>query len=656
MVANGLLTIGGNQDPSVFLFATPWMKGTWPSLAIGSLKSFLRVGDIEARCCHFHLEAAATIGWSRYDALAETWGAGEALFGALLDPSDSERLVSVAAELLCESNQSAAAQWAEKSACDDLRALVDMWLERERPERYPLVGGSVGAMQLCGTLYLMKRVRERGHAGRRILGGSGLVGSVGCEVLKRCPYIDAVIDGEGEHALLEIAHRVLNGSRTLGGVARVLSRDTSDNDAGCRASSLDLSTAPPADLEEFYSTAARLGVPKTALTLSFEYSRGCEWEHRSKGKLRGCTFCGLYRNSPDHRRKPVERVLREIEYAVQRYQVLNLAFVDAYLPPDYRDELLDGLIRSPADVSFFTEMRCDLTKGTAERLAARADRIQLGVESFSSAILRRIGKGIGAAQSVYSIRLCQEYGIPAQYNLMTRIPAVPVSEINDLHDLLPTLFGLVPPTITEFYLDRNSLIFANPEAFGVASNTLDAELPGWLARSLGDSRISQVVPFRSADPEADAAWQRVKAQVGRWQERWRTALSSGLASPLIWRDGSGWASVTDAREEVAHIYLLEGILYEVFLACNDVTREKTLGEVLPSYSPAMISEALRQLASRRLVLRDGPRWVALPVRAGVSVSARRERVSLNSRMEDKESCEPTRTGQSMTTGLPAILP
>ena len=171
----------GVGDPSVLLFSTPWMKATWPSLAIGCLKAFLQTNGIQARCCHLHLEAAVTLGWSHYDALADTWGAGEALFGALLDPADSDRLISVAAQLLREANQPATAKWAEETACDDLSTFVDAWLERERPEECLVVGGSVGAMQLCGTLYLMKCVRERGHAGLRV---SAVLGSLGLLLAK----------------------------------------------------------------------------------------------------------------------------------------------------------------------------------------------------------------------------------------------------------------------------------------------------------------------------------------------------------------------------------------------------------------------------------------------------------------------------------------
>src|SRR5262249_27896136 len=142
--------------------------------------------------------------------------------------------------------------------------------------------------------------------------------------------------------------------------------------------------------------------------LSLEHSRGCEWEHRTPGELRGCTFCGLYRNSPNFRRKPISRVADQIRQSVARYRNLNLAFVDAYLPEASRHELIEELNAIPGDITYFSELRCDLSAETVARLALRARRVQLGVESFSTALLRRIGKGLSAAQSVYCVRLCQE--------------------------------------------------------------------------------------------------------------------------------------------------------------------------------------------------------------------------------------------------------
>jgi hypothetical protein len=306
--------------------------------------------------------------------------------------------------------------------------------------------------------------------------------------------------------------------------------------------------------------------------------------------------------------------VRNIADAVDRFRVLNLAFVDAYLPADYRDELLDGLIELPADLTLFTEMRCDLTQPTAKRLAARGSRIQLGVESFSSAILSRIGKGVRSAHAVYAVRIAQEHGIRTQYNLMTRIPGVTRSEIQELCELLPSLFGLTPPSLTEFYLDRNSLTFADPESHGIAVESLDAVAPPWLARCLGDSHISQVVPFATATSETDDQWLAIKPLVDQWERAWGHARATQLSAPLTWRNGDGWASVVDVRQDPGAVYLLDGVLYDVFLACVEVISEHALSQRLPHHGAENIAAAVAELALRRLVLRDGKLLISLPVR------------------------------------------
>lgn len=601
------------------------MKATWPSLALGSLKSFLGAHGVPSRACHLHLEAAACLGLSRYDALADTWGAGEALFGALIEPSEAPRLLALAGERLRAANRPEAAAWVESTAAPEVAAVVEAWLDRERPEEYDVVGASVGALQLCGALYVLKRVRERGHRGPRVLGGSGLVGSVAREVLKRCADVDGVVDGEGERALLALVSARAAGAG-LTGVPGILLRDGAGGvAAGPRPEPVDLSSSPPPDLEEFFATAAELGVPRTALTISLEHSRGCAWEHRTGTELRGCTFCGLYRTSPNFRRKPVDRVVAELSAAIQRHQVLNVAFVDAYIPNEYRRDLLEGLARIPSDLTFFTELRCDLDRATAESLArAGAGHVQLGVESFSTPILRHIGKGVDGIQTAYSLRLCQEQGLSTQYNLMVRIPGVGRADIEQLAATLPVLYGLRPPQVVDFYLDRNSLAHADPVAHGIDPDSLDAERPDWLPASLGDSRVTQVVPFRPLDGETEEAWRGLERRVEEWRARWKAARAARVDSPLSWRDGGGWACVTDTRGEEPRIYVLEGLLYEAFRACADVMTEARLARLLPQHPREALARALETLGRHGLVLRDGPRCVAVAVRAGLPPRPRLE--------------------------------
>jgi hypothetical protein len=448
-----------------------------------------------------------------------------------------------------------------------------------------------------------------------VLGGSGLVGSIATEILERVPSIDYVVNGEGEAAFLSLIADLRETGRSRGRLG-VCSRDIATGRAqdGGRAPSINLSQAPTPDLSEFFATAARFNVPKTALTLSFEHSRGCEWEHRIPGQLKGCTFCGLYRTSTDYRRKSIARVADQIRESVGLHRNLNLAFVDAYLPESDRDELLDCINTMPEDITYFTELRCDLSAATVAKLSRRARRVQLGVESFSTALLRRIGKGLSAAQSVYCVRLCQEARISTQYNLMLHIPGATRDEIAGLYDNLPTLFGLLPPTVTRFYLDRNSLVFHNPERHGVCAASLDAERHDWLPMSLGDSRISQVVPFRPIYDDLGPEWEKVADLVGEWRERWTISHAAGLPSPLVWSKGADWASIIDMRQQQERVFEIDGTLLDVFLGTDEVVSLKRLTSRLPHRDPTEIAKALQDLVSMRLVYKDGPRHVRVAVR------------------------------------------
>lgn len=594
----------------VLLFSPPWMKAGWPCLGIAALKSCLTADGIAVQCTHFHLETAARLGWENYDALAEVWGPGEALFGALVDPDDAARLTAYAGDELRAAGHEALADWAEGPACAELMRLIDHWIDDTGALMAPIIGVSVGAMQLCGAIYLLQRLAQRGHRGARVLGGSGLVGSGGIEVLRRVAEVDYVVHGEGEETFRRLVHALLDGANDDLTMPGVSSRTTPSVSRGPAA---ELARLPAPDLTEYFATASRFGIPRTALNLSFEHSRGCEWEHRTPGKLRGCTFCGLYRGSSDFRRKPVAVLRRQIQESVNRYHNLNVAFVDAYLTDGNRDALLDALNSLPEDITFFSELRPDMSPETVARLARRARHVQLGVESFSTDMLRQIGKGVSGAHSIYNLRLCQEAGISLQYNLMHGIPGVTETQVGALAASLPTLFGLIPPQPSRLYLDRNSLLYRTPAAYGIDPLSLDAIRHEWLAHVLGDNAISPVVSF-APTREVSKAWDTLEDLVRSWKTLWQHTTAAGIASPLLWRAGSGWASISDVRDGTLRAFDIDGLEHAVFLACDSVVTAEKIARLIPDHDASEIATALAQLVKRGLVFRDGTRYVRVAIR------------------------------------------
>ena len=223
---------------------------------------------------------------------------------------------------------------------------------------------------------------------RVVLGGGSVLGQPGASLLELVPWIDAVVDGEGESALAGLAKLPAWDEKFLLTIPNLRYRRSDGGVGRTQTSAMaNLNGAALPDMDEFYAAARSVGYPPDNLVMPVEASRGCAWEHRKNdGQLHGCTFCGLYRNSPNFREKRSETILAEIRGGVARSQATAVSFVDAYLPPSCAKDLLRDISKAGLDITLFCEMRCDLDDEISDLLARAGTRqVQLGVEAFHTA-------------------------------------------------------------------------------------------------------------------------------------------------------------------------------------------------------------------------------------------------------------------------------
>ncbi|MGA8498474.1 MAG: RiPP maturation radical SAM C-methyltransferase [Xanthobacteraceae bacterium] len=613
---------------AVLLVSAPWRLATWPSLAIGVLKSHLLAHDVPVDGLHLHFDIAARLGFDRYDRVANGWELGEALYCALYAPDEADAILQRTAETLRRAGEADLASWLLNGALGEVEKIT---LDATRDldlSRYRLVGFSVGALQLGASLYLARLFKQRAPHLRIVFGGGGVIGEPGENLLRGVPWIDAIVDGEGETGLLELARLADWDPAVLAEVPNVCFRDAEGNvSRGRPAVRADIDAARPPDMDEFYDAARSAGYPRSGLVLPLEASRGCAWEHRrGDGRLRGCTFCGLYRNSPNARRKSLDALWGELRQAIAHTQVLELAFIDAYLPPAYAKELLRRLATETADVTLFCEARCDLDEEMTELLArAGTRRLQLGVEAFHTGILSKMEKGVRALDNVSSIKLCEEFGVPFQYNIMLRVPGVTAAELDESTKLFPSLYGYRPPSIAEFYLDRGSRMYADPQCYGIRSDSLDREPICFLPKALSGAPVYQVVTYETdVDLNIQAAWQRIEAMIKLWRERYSQLKAEGIHLPLSYRDSGDAVIITDHRHADPIILTLTGRSREVLLACDRLTNKRQLLARFVDLDPATLQSIVDELRGREVLIQEGSEMLALPVRARLPSGAPRK--------------------------------
>lgn len=599
----------------IALISPPWHLANRPCLAISVLKGYARRHGIAIDACHMHLAVAARLGWDSYSSIAMHWELSEALYSALVAPEEAAGILERTALRLEATGQDGLARFATQAFCAELARITRESIANFNLARYDVAGFSASHLQLMSSLYIARILREQAPGITIVFGGRGVCGEAGRQILARVDQVDVAVDGEGEEALLALAHLCPPfKAQDLRAIPNLWFRSEEGTiERTQRRLIANLEELAPPDCDEYFGSAEGLGIPRAGLALPLEASRGCAWEHRSgDGRLLGCAFCSLNRNWPTYREKPVRRVIEEIREGVERYRVLDLSFADACLPESYRKELLRGLIALGKDLTIFCELRAGFDEETAQLLAlACVRKVQIGVESFSTGLLKRLGKGLAAIDNVSAIKLCHEYGVPYQYNLLTHVPGVEAREIEEMLQVLPLLYGFEPPHLVPLYVGRGSRMHRSPEEFGIAAESLDERPCGFLPAFLARAGVADEVPCRAAPPALpDSEWRRVFAAVGAWREARKRA---GAHCPLTYRDGGDFVAIEDSRGDPARCFTLEGTARDVFLAAGRLTSLFRLRELCAHLGAQEFTDIVDSLESEGLLLREGSLVLALPV-------------------------------------------
>jgi len=75
--------------------------------------------------------------------------------------------------------------------------------------------------------------------------------------------------------------------------------------------------------------------------------------------------------------------------------------------------------------------------------AAGLNWVTVGIESFSSSLLKKIDKGVSGIQNVLTIKLLTEHRIDAVYNILYGYPHEDLSDYGGRTALIPSMYHLI---------------------------------------------------------------------------------------------------------------------------------------------------------------------------------------------------------------------
>lgn len=243
--------------------------------------------------------------------------------------------------------------------------------------------------------------------------------------LEQCEQIDAVVRGEGEEPMLELANGV--SPALVDGLTLRANGGFTHN--------------PPRefvrDLDELPYPARHLLSRKAYFTPNATTLRGFFLNATNIFTTRGCpyscSFCARdclakANTGPYVRFQSPEYVVSEIEHLISRYGVNGILFAeDIFALRDSRVvRLCEKMLSSGTSkkIVWGTNLRVDFANPSLLKLMRKAGcvRIIYGCESGSQRILSLLGKKVTVEQNEAAVRLTKEAGISCEVNMMLGLP------------------------------------------------------------------------------------------------------------------------------------------------------------------------------------------------------------------------------------------
>ena len=503
----------------------------------------------------------------------------------------------------------------EKTALwQDIRRLAPSFLERcfqaVSWAEYDAVGFTLMFEQIFASLCLARRIKQSFPKIAVVFGGASAEGSMGAALLRNFDCIDYAVTGEGDNAFPELLLRINSGQAPVA-LAGVVGRQQGGLVPPGRDVVYDLDSLPFPDFDDYFLQLQQSALVRDFRTrLSMEQSRGCWWGVKSH-----CTFCGLNGLGMAYRSKSAARSLAELEYLTERYKTRQISFTDNILDIRNFRDFFPAVIASGRKYEMFYEMKSNVTKAQIATLAGVGVRkVQPGIESLSSRVLRLMRKGVSSLQNLQCLKWCKEFGIRVIWNILYGFPGEAPEDYAELLQLIQKIPHLdCPVSVNRIQVHRFSPNFDRAEEFGftnlrpIAAYRHIFHLP---ERELFDIAYFFDHDFTLGD-ELESRVQEIRAAVAGW----RAVEETGQLQHLALDGGEG--IIADTRCNSAGGYFhLDRLMNRAYLFCDSIQSSQGVENHLRSVhgscvSARLVEDMLNQFIDAGIMAREADRFLAL---------------------------------------------
>jgi ribosomal peptide maturation radical SAM protein 1 len=604
------------RPPRLQFVVTPFLPEHQPALGVSSLAAVLRKGGIDSDIRYLNLEYGRRASWPLYNfignALPVELLLGELLFTPALWGSDAPPFESFVAEL---------DRWQKagiirkrfpdlEETVDRLRPLYDdspnvvrAWADLILADQPTIVGFTTTFQQNVASLALAKELRRRVPAEDLtiLFGGANCEADMGRALADHFPFIDHVVSGEAEEIIVDLVKDVASGTGKTwprfvqGSMVR------------------DMNALPEPEFGSYFTAVT--GTPwHGKANLVAESSRGCWWGAKSH-----CTFCGLNGGTMSYRSKEPARFLEELRSLRRQYGTGAFMLADNIMDMKYIRKLFPELAADSEGIELFYETKANLRKEQLVAMAAGGvSRLQPGIESLSTSVLKLMDKGTTALQNVQLLKWSEELHIGLAWNLLFGFPGEKPEEYETMAVLIGKLGHLPAPTGTgSIRLDRFSPYWRSPDQYGIknlrpfwAYDLVYGPLPPEARK-----RIAYFFDYDHADGRNPGSYTHcTTTAVGRWESAYhkrhatlQLVTETGCVELLDSRSDDQPTRTPLTAAEAALLKVLDGIMHRDSVLAS-------LNAALPDDPPLLecdLAVMLERFLRQSWIVREGDLYLSI---------------------------------------------
>ncbi|MDI6759453.1 MAG: radical SAM protein [Candidatus Brocadiaceae bacterium] len=323
--------------------------------------------------------------------------------------------------------------------CDNvLVEVIDAWAERldfdslekriAQAKDVGLIGITVMSPVYPTGIKTVQVARRASPYAKIIIGGTH-PSSLPEQCLQECPELDFVAVGEGENLIVQLVRALQGKSIPLNEIKGLWYRNNNKVITNHRAEPVQNLDELPFPARHLFPLEKYKVHPPYRLYKSFATmitSRGCPFQ---------CAYCTKSVSGQNFRYQSTERVIREIEFLIDKYNIKQIHFYDDdfTINKSRVEELCEELILRRIKITWSCVTRVDLVN---ERLLKKMKDsgcflISYGVESGSQKILDNIRRGYHVGQIKEAFRLTKKAGIRTLGYFMAGLPGETYETLNE---------------------------------------------------------------------------------------------------------------------------------------------------------------------------------------------------------------------------------